>query len=80
MTPMEGCSHLVLISKVFAKENVAFKTLHVDCWKFKSSVSYGYSRMDQVKFVEVSLLKILLGPFLNIFIHISHKSVTLCRT
>ena len=32
--------------------------------------------MDQVKFVEVSLLKILLGPFLNIFIHILHKSVT----
>ena len=24
-----------------------------------------YSRMDQVKFVEYSLLKILLGPFLN---------------
>ena len=30
-----------------------------------------YSEMDQVKFVEDSLKKVLLGPFLNTVIHIS---------
>ena len=37
------------------------------------SLTYGsrYSRMDQVKFMEDSLQKILLGPFLNILTHMS---------
>ena len=36
-----------------------------------------YSRMDQVKFLEDSLLKFLLGPFLNTLSHLAPSSQVL---
>ena len=69
MSSLKSIVLIVIVSNVFLNRKASYQQCKINVGTFRAN----YSRMDQVKFVEDSLL---LGPFLNTLPHfIIHDKV-----